>query len=111
MPLDEKTHCREDVPSTHPFTTVIFLSTDVKTDPSTKNKELPNFAVIVGIIVALVLILALIVVALFINCYPAAASSLYLIQVNSIYYKHTLLLIVLFFFLKYQTFCAPFVAT
>lgn len=59
---------------------------DVKTDPSTKNKELPNFAVIVGIIVALVLILALIVVALFINCYPAAASSLYLIQRRNNYW-------------------------
>ncbi|KAK7901923.1 hypothetical protein WMY93_018692 [Mugilogobius chulae] len=58
---------------------------DVKTDSSSKKKE-PNLAVIAGIIVALVLILSLIVVAVFINCYPAVASPLHHIQRRSSYW-------------------------
>ncbi|XP_070837304.1 plexin domain-containing protein 1-like [Chaetodon trifascialis] len=53
---------------------------DVKADSSTKNGWLSNTGVIAGIAAALVLLLALILVALYINCHPTAASPLYLIQ-------------------------------
>ncbi|XP_072224722.1 plexin domain-containing protein 1-like [Leuresthes tenuis] len=59
----------------------IFKSgSDVKADSSTKTKGLSRFGVIAGIATALVLLLALILVALYINCHSTAASSLYLIQ-------------------------------
>lgn len=47
-----------------------------------------NIGAIAGVAAALVLLLALIFVALFINYNPTAASSLYLIQVNSKYTTH-----------------------
>uniref|UniRef100_A0A8C2Z7Q6 Plexin domain containing 1 n=1 Tax=Cyclopterus lumpus TaxID=8103 RepID=A0A8C2Z7Q6_CYCLU len=55
-------------------------STDVRTDSSTKSEGLANTGVIAGIAAALVLLLALILVALYINYHPTAASPLYLIQ-------------------------------
>uniref|UniRef100_A0A672GSK1 Plexin domain containing 1 n=1 Tax=Salarias fasciatus TaxID=181472 RepID=A0A672GSK1_SALFA len=54
----------------------------VKTDSSTKSEGLANSAVVAGIAAALVLILALVLVALYINFHPTAASPLYLIQVS-----------------------------
>lgn len=57
---------------------------DVKTDPSVKNES--NTAVIAGIAAALVLLLALVLVALYINCHPHAASPLYLIQRRKSYW-------------------------
>lgn len=59
---------------------------DVETDSSLKKKEQPNLVVIAGIIVALVLILSLVVVAVFINCYPAVSSPLYHIQRRGSYW-------------------------
>ncbi|XP_034396343.1 plexin domain-containing protein 1-like isoform X1 [Cyclopterus lumpus] len=53
---------------------------DVRTDSSTKSEGLANTGVIAGIAAALVLLLALILVALYINYHPTAASPLYLIQ-------------------------------
>lgn len=52
---------------------------DVRTDSSTKSEGWANTGVIAGIAAALVLLLALILVALYINSHPTAAS-LYLIQ-------------------------------
>uniref|UniRef100_A0A3Q3ELE7 Plexin domain containing 1 n=1 Tax=Labrus bergylta TaxID=56723 RepID=A0A3Q3ELE7_9LABR len=58
-----------------------FLSnTDVRTDSSTKSHVLANTGLIAGIAAALVLLLALILLALYINYHPTAASPLYLIQ-------------------------------
>ncbi|CAL9692997.1 unnamed protein product [Knipowitschia caucasica] len=59
---------------------------DIKTDSSSKKKNQPNLAMIAGIIVALVLILSLVVVAVFINCYPAVASPLHHIQRRGSYW-------------------------
>lgn len=59
---------------------------DIKTDSSSKKKEQPNLAMIAGIIVALVLILSLVVVAVFINCYPAVSSQVYHIQRRGSYW-------------------------
>ncbi|KAK2833130.1 hypothetical protein Q5P01_017019 [Channa striata] len=53
---------------------------DVKTDSSTESEGLANIGVIGGIAAALVLLLALILVALYINYHPTAVSPLYLIQ-------------------------------
>lgn len=63
----------------------------MKTDSSTKSDRLGNTGVIAGIAAALVLILALILVALYINYHPTAASSLYLIQVSTECVKHALI--------------------
>ncbi|TDH03196.1 hypothetical protein EPR50_G00160630 [Perca flavescens] len=59
---------------------------DVKTDSSTKTDGLANTGVIAGIAAALVLLLALILVALYINYHPTAASPLYLIQRRNNYW-------------------------
>ncbi|KAI3359620.1 hypothetical protein L3Q82_014002 [Scortum barcoo] len=59
---------------------------DVKTDSSTKSDGLANTGVIAGIAAALVLLLALILVALYINYHPTAASPLYLIQRRKSYW-------------------------
>ncbi|KAM9346579.1 plexin domain-containing protein 1-like [Symphorus nematophorus] len=60
---------------------LIFVSVPyVKTDSSTKTDVLANTGVIAGIAAALVLLLALVLVALYINYHPTAASPLYLIQ-------------------------------
>ncbi|XP_035808024.2 plexin domain-containing protein 1-like isoform X1 [Amphiprion ocellaris] len=59
---------------------------DVKTDSSNKSEGLANTGVIAGITAALVLLLALVLVALYINCHPAAASPLYLIQRRKSYW-------------------------
>uniref|UniRef100_A0A8C4HGU1 Plexin domain containing 1 n=1 Tax=Dicentrarchus labrax TaxID=13489 RepID=A0A8C4HGU1_DICLA len=56
------------------------FKTDVKADSSTKSEGLANTGVIAGIAAALVLLLALILVALYINYHPTTASPLYLIQ-------------------------------
>uniref|UniRef100_UPI0037E81473 plexin domain-containing protein 1-like isoform X1 n=2 Tax=Semicossyphus pulcher TaxID=241346 RepID=UPI0037E81473 len=53
---------------------------DVQTETSIKSDVLANTGVIAGIAAALVLLLALILVALYINYHPTAASPLYLIQ-------------------------------
>ncbi|XP_060883126.1 plexin domain-containing protein 1-like [Labrus mixtus] len=53
---------------------------DVRTDSSTKSHVLANTGLIAGIAAALVLLLALILLALYINYHPTAASPLYLIQ-------------------------------
>ncbi|XP_010738741.2 plexin domain-containing protein 1 [Larimichthys crocea] len=53
---------------------------DVRTDSSTKTDGLANTGVIAGIAAALVLLLALILVAVYINYHPTAVSPLYLIQ-------------------------------
>ncbi|XP_016895693.1 plexin domain-containing protein 1-like isoform X2 [Cynoglossus semilaevis] len=52
---------------------------DVRTDSSAKSDAFANTGVIAGITAALVLLLALVLVALYINCYPSVASSHYLI--------------------------------
>ncbi len=62
---------------------IIIFNTGEKTDSSTKSDGLANTAVIAGMAAALVLLLALMLVALYINYHPAAASSLYLIQVSA----------------------------
>ncbi|KAA8585392.1 plexin domain-containing protein 1 isoform X1 [Etheostoma spectabile] len=59
---------------------------DVRTDSSTKSDGLANTGVIAGIAAALVLLLALILVALYINYHPTAASPLYLIQRRNNYW-------------------------
>lgn len=51
-------------------------------DSSTKSDNVAHVGVIAGIAAALVLLLALILVALYINYHPNAASPLYLIQVS-----------------------------
>lgn len=62
------------------FPSRVFVSVpDVRTDVSGS----ANTGVIAGITAALVLLLALILVALYINYHPAAASPLYLIQVST----------------------------
>ncbi|XP_034566587.1 plexin domain-containing protein 1-like isoform X2 [Notolabrus celidotus] len=53
---------------------------DVRTDSSSRGDMLANTGVVAGIAAALVLLLALILVALYINYHPTAASPLYLIQ-------------------------------
>ncbi|XP_076000356.1 plexin domain-containing protein 1-like [Genypterus blacodes] len=53
---------------------------DLKTDSSPRREGWANMGVIAGVTVCLVLILALILVALYINCHPNTASPLYLIQ-------------------------------
>uniref|UniRef100_A0A4W6FKT1 Plexin domain containing 1 n=1 Tax=Lates calcarifer TaxID=8187 RepID=A0A4W6FKT1_LATCA len=53
---------------------------DVKTDSSTKSVGFANTGVIAGIAAALMLLLALVLVALYINYHPTVASPLYLIQ-------------------------------
>ncbi|KAM9843054.1 plexin domain-containing protein 1-like [Aulostomus maculatus] len=53
---------------------------EVKKDSPTKGDAWANTGVIAGIAAALVLLLALILVALFVNYHPSAASPLYLIQ-------------------------------
>ncbi|XP_040918481.1 plexin domain-containing protein 1-like isoform X2 [Toxotes jaculatrix] len=68
--------CRDDDTKHHIFKT----GNDVKTDSPTKSQGLANTGVIAGIAAALVLVLALILLALYINCHPAVASPLYLIQ-------------------------------
>ncbi|KAM3597993.1 uncharacterized protein V6R79_012189 [Siganus canaliculatus] len=52
---------------------------DVRTDSSIQSDNLANTGVIAGITAALVLLLALVLVALYINYHPTAASPLYLI--------------------------------
>lgn len=64
------------------------LNPDVKTDSSTRSEGLANMGVIAGIAAALVLLLALICVALYINYHPTASSPLYLIQVSTKYTLH-----------------------
>ncbi|XP_037545177.1 plexin domain-containing protein 1-like [Nematolebias whitei] len=56
-----------------------FSSADVKTGSSMKTRRFSNTAVVAGIAAALVLLLALVLVAVFIHCHPAA-SPLHLIQ-------------------------------
>lgn len=55
----------------------------MKTDSSTKSDRLANTETIAGIAAALVLLLALILVALYINYHPSATSPLYLVQVST----------------------------
>uniref|UniRef100_A0AAQ6ANC0 Plexin domain containing 1 n=1 Tax=Amphiprion ocellaris TaxID=80972 RepID=A0AAQ6ANC0_AMPOC len=59
---------------------------DYSRDSSNKSEGLANTGVIAGITAALVLLLALVLVALYINCHPAAASPLYLIQRRKSYW-------------------------
>ncbi|XP_041672942.1 plexin domain-containing protein 1-like isoform X2 [Cheilinus undulatus] len=59
---------------------------DVRTDSSTKSDVLTNTGVIAGIAAALMLLLALILVALYINCHPIGSSPLYLIQRRKSYW-------------------------
>ncbi|CAK6961203.1 plexin domain-containing protein 1-like [Scomber scombrus] len=66
----------DDYTKHHIFNT----GSDVKTDSTTKTEGLANTGVIAGVAAALVLLLALIVVALYINYHPTAASPLYLNQ-------------------------------
>lgn len=54
-----------------------------KTDSSTKNKGFTTPGVIAGVAAALVLLLALILVAFYIQCHPTVGSPLLLIQVSS----------------------------
>lgn len=56
------------------------LAADVKTDSSTKTEAAANSGVVAGVAAALVLIVALILVALYVNFHPTAASPLYLVQ-------------------------------
>ncbi|XP_019949858.2 plexin domain-containing protein 1-like isoform X1 [Paralichthys olivaceus] len=69
--------CKSDDKTKHH---ILKASNDVKSDSSPRSEEFPNTAVIAGLAAALVLLLALILVALYINCHPAVASPLYLIQ-------------------------------
>ncbi|XP_030592046.1 plexin domain-containing protein 1-like [Archocentrus centrarchus] len=76
-------NCESDDESKHQ----IFKSgSDVKTDSSSKSAGLANTGVIAGIAAALVLLLALILVALYINYHPSTASPLYLIQRRKSYW-------------------------
>uniref|UniRef100_A0A3Q3QI05 PSI domain-containing protein n=1 Tax=Monopterus albus TaxID=43700 RepID=A0A3Q3QI05_MONAL len=59
---------------------------DVKTDSSTKSEGLVNTGVIAGIAAALLLLLALVLVALYINYHPTTASPLYIIQRRKSYW-------------------------
>uniref|UniRef100_A0A8C9YLU0 Plexin domain containing 1 n=1 Tax=Sander lucioperca TaxID=283035 RepID=A0A8C9YLU0_SANLU len=63
-----------------------FSDSYVRTDSSTKSDGLANTGVIAGIAAALVLLLALTLVALYINYHPTAASPLYLIQRRNNYW-------------------------
>lgn len=65
---------------------ILKAGNDIKPDSSLKKKEQPNLALIAGIIVALVLILSLVVVAIFISCYPAVSSQVYHIQRKGSYW-------------------------
>ncbi|XP_035035813.2 plexin domain-containing protein 1 [Hippoglossus stenolepis] len=69
--------CKSDDKTKHH---ILKTSNDVKPDSSTWSDAFPNTGVIAGLAAALVLLLALILVALYINCHPAVASPLYLIQ-------------------------------
>lgn len=64
---------------------MFILASDVKTESSTKSKELSHTGIIAGIAAALVFLLALILVAICIHCYPTGLSPLYLIQVHHTY--------------------------
>ncbi|XP_027897152.1 plexin domain-containing protein 1-like [Xiphophorus couchianus] len=59
---------------------IFIMGSDVKTESSIKSKELSHTGIIAGIAAALVLLLALILVAICIHCYPTGLSPLYLIQ-------------------------------
>ncbi|XP_068193913.1 plexin domain-containing protein 1-like isoform X2 [Antennarius striatus] len=59
---------------------ILKASSDVKSDSSTGSDGLASTGVIAGIAAALVLLVALVLVALYINYHPSAASPLYLIQ-------------------------------
>ncbi|KAJ0001104.1 hypothetical protein NQD34_006124 [Periophthalmus magnuspinnatus] len=65
--------------------TILKTGNDINSDSSSRRKE-PNLAIVAGAIVALVLVLALVVVAVFINCYPAVASPLHHIQRRNSYW-------------------------
>ncbi|KAL3053418.1 hypothetical protein OYC64_005871 [Pagothenia borchgrevinki] len=65
---------------------ILKTGNDVKTDSSTKRDRLANTGVIAGIAAALVLVLAMVLVALYINYHPTAASPLYLIQRRNNYW-------------------------
>ncbi|XP_067332384.1 plexin domain-containing protein 1-like isoform X1 [Channa argus] len=67
--------CTSDGDTKH---NIFKIGNDVKT--STRSEGLANIGVIAGIAAALVLLLALILVALYINYHPTVASPLYLIQ-------------------------------
>ncbi|XP_038139964.1 plexin domain-containing protein 1-like isoform X1 [Cyprinodon tularosa] len=62
------------------------LGSEVKTESSTKSKGLSHTGIIAGIAAALVLLLALILVAVCIHCFPIGSSSLYLIQRRKSYW-------------------------
>ncbi|XP_047215705.1 plexin domain-containing protein 1-like isoform X2 [Girardinichthys multiradiatus] len=65
----------------------IFMSgSDVKTESSTKSKGLSHTGIIAGIATALFLLLALILVAVYIHCYPTGSSPLCLIQRRKSYW-------------------------
>lgn len=55
----------------------------MKTNSSTKSDKLANTGVIVGITVATLSLIALTIVALYINSHPTAAARLYLLQVSA----------------------------
>ncbi|XP_059204288.1 plexin domain-containing protein 1-like isoform X2 [Centropristis striata] len=74
--------CESDDETKHIFKT----GNDVWTDSSTKTEGMANTGVIAGIAAALVLLLALILVALYINYHPTGASPLYLIQRRKSYW-------------------------
>ncbi|XP_041829103.1 plexin domain-containing protein 1-like isoform X2 [Melanotaenia boesemani] len=75
--------CKNYDDAVHP---IFKTENDVKTDSSTKRTGMSNTGVIVGIASTLVLLLALLLVALCINCNATAGSSLYLIQRRKCYW-------------------------
>lgn len=77
----------------------------MKTDSTTKTSGLANTGVIAGVAAALVLLLALIVVALYINYHPTAASPLYLIQVSTEYVLRRPQLLMFVYIKHIFTFC------
>ncbi|XP_028311052.1 plexin domain-containing protein 1-like isoform X2 [Gouania willdenowi] len=66
---------------------ILKTGSDVKADTSSTDDGAVNTGVIAGVAAALVLLLALIIVALYINCHPnTAASALYIIQRRNNYW-------------------------
>lgn len=61
---------------------------DVKTGPPRQHDGSAHTGVIVGVVAALVLLLALTLLALYINSHPSAASPLYILQVSNTIRAH-----------------------
>ncbi|XP_020340255.1 plexin domain-containing protein 1 isoform X3 [Oncorhynchus kisutch] len=65
---------------------ILYNGKDMKTGPPRQHDESAHTGVIVGVVAALVLLLALTLLALYINSHPSAASPLYILQRRNSYW-------------------------